>query len=260
MDFLKKQFEKVALAAALLLLIVAAVYLALQAGNLTQQEPAPLRKGEVVQPVDVSPYSNALDMLRKPTQWTSGLDMFRRVQTQIPDQGPATKTNLPTVVRIVREPFKLLFKAYSWNTQTQQPYNIQINLRDFRRTYFVPAVGDYVTDPNDRLANTGYKITKYERKITNVVTNVGQQDLDISEITLWHENEKPIVLVLGREAEEQEPVATIMCWGDTQARSVRRGDRFGCAGATYIVVDINSSQMIIVDTKSEEKQIIPLSR
>lgn len=52
----------------------------------------------------------------------------------------------------------------------------------------------------------------------------------------------------------------IMCWGDAQQRPVRRGQRFNCGGATYIVVDINSNQMIIVDTKTEKQEVIPLSR
>jgi hypothetical protein len=263
MDFLKKHYEKIVLSVALLALILTALYLALQAGEFGAGVVQPVPKGERVAAVDVSPYANALTALSNPPQWNmASRDLFGRgVLTSGPIEMPTnTFDGGPPVLLLAvkREPFKLLLKAYSWDAGKRAAYNIQLNFRDFRKTFFVPAVGDFV---QDRWENTGYKIASFTQKTTNIVTNVGRQDVDISELALQHAGEKPITLVLGREAEEEEPVAVFRCGTDLQDRSVRRGQRFACEGATYIVVDINSRQMIIVDAQSEEKKhVIPLAR
>lgn len=261
MDFLKKHFEKVALVLALLVLIVVAGILVWKAGSLGEQQFQPTRRGQPATGVDTAPYAQAMDTLKNPARWTAPRNPFAVGDIGSTIDAPVVSNGPPVaLMEVKREPFKLLFKAYSWDTAKLRPYNIQINFRDFTRTFFVRAVGDFVADPNDRLANTGYRITKFERKSTNVVTNVGPQELDVSEITLLHENEKPIVLPYGREAEEQEPVAVVRCLMDMQSLRVRRAQRFTCGDKTYIVVDINSTQMIIVDAKSEKQEVIPLSR
>ncbi len=261
MDFLKKHFEKVTLVVALLVLIAVAAVLVWKASNLGEQQFQPTRRGQPATGVDTTPYVAAMEILKNPARWVAPRNPFAVGDIGGTIEAPVVSNGPPVALtKVLREPFKLLFKAYSWETAKQRPYNVQINFRDFTRTFFIRAVGDFVTDPNDRLANTGYKITKFERKSTNVVSNVGQEELDVSEITLLHENEKPIVLPLGREAEEQEPVAVIRCAMDMQSSQVRRAQRFSCGDKTYIVVDINSTQMIIVDAKSEKREVIPLSR
>ncbi len=261
MDFLKKHYEKVVLTVALLLLIVAAVYLAFQLGE-TGESAGPVRTtGETVPVLDISTYTNAIAFLNNPPQWFMIVpDLFGQPPSA-PPRPPAGTNDLDggppvSLLRVAREPFKPRFYAYSWDAQKKEGYNFQINFRDFRKSFFVPAVGKYVQDDFE---NTGYKITKFERKTTNVVTNVGSQELDISELTLKHEGEEPILLVWGKEAEQKEPVAIVQCIESAQTLKVARGQRLACAGKTYIVVDINQTQMIIVDTESGKKHTIGLT-
>src|SRR5256885_15290081 len=74
MDFIKKHYEKIALAAALLILIASAISLALKVGALsTEIQEAPRRlkpKGEAVKPTGLGDYTNAIASLKEPTLWT----------------------------------------------------------------------------------------------------------------------------------------------------------------------------------------------
>lgn len=262
MDFLKKHYDKLALAGALLVLIVSALWLSTRVSSVsTETESIPRRtfKGDAVKPIDLGVYSNALDSLKAPPLWTKvPFDPFKTVITAvqtrntndipviIPDTGPPVQ-----LIGIAREPFKLLFKAYSGAGE-----NFQLNFQFRDRTFFVLAVGGKVAD---RYEDTGYVITNFEQKSTNVVTNVGPRAIDISELTLKHEGEDPITLTLGKEAIQREPVASVRCTDNLQTARARRGQRFDCGGKTYIVVDIKENQMIIVDAQSEEKHTISLS-
>jgi sorbitol-specific phosphotransferase system component IIA len=253
MDFLKKHYDKVLLAVTLLLLIVAVVYLSFRLSELGQEGGTIQTKGAPVPALDITVYTNAIASLENPPRWSlAAPDLFGQPPGPPVDGGPGT--NLPPetpqvyLLRVAREPFKLLFKAYTGNGS-----NIQINFRDFTKTFFVPAVGDFV---QDRFENTGYKITKFERKTTNVVTNVGMVEQDVSELTLKHEGEEPILLKLRQETEQKEPVASIRCGTSTQSRKMARGQRFNCGGKTYIVVDMNQTQMIIVEAESGKKHTI----
>jgi hypothetical protein len=253
MDFLKKHFEKVALAAGLLLLIASAVYLSFRL-NEVNQPPAPINvKGPAAPPMDLTTYAKAIESLNSPPQWkSSGQDMFSPVKAEAPLPPPEIPTNGPPVVllRVVREPFKLLFKAYIGEGRT-----FQLNFQFRPRTFFVEKVGDYV---EDRFENTGYKLIKFGKKIIEVEDpQIGRKTAkDVSELTIQHEGEDPITLVLGREAQQQEPVALVQCGSGAQSFKVRRGQRFSCAGKTYIVVDMTPTQMIIVDEQTKEKHTI----
>lgn len=261
MDFLKKHFEKVVLTVALLLLIVTVVYLAFKLGE-TNEGTGPVRTtGEPVPPLDISTYTNAISSLGNPPQWS-------KIEPDLFGQPPVIRSSGPTgevveglpvsVLRVAREPFKLLFKEYSWDAQKKEGYNFQINFRDFRKSFFVQSVGKPVQDDFE---NTGYKIVKFERKFVEFDDpQLGRKvEKDVSELSLQHEGENPILLVWGQEAEEKEPVALIQCAGGTQTRKVARGQKFVCGGKTYIVVDMNQTQMIIVDTESGKKHTIGLT-
>lgn len=260
MDFLKKHFEKVILAVALLVLIVSATLMALRVGALgTEVEAVAIRtfKAEPVQPMDLSKYSNAIASLAQPVLWTNYPGnpfgpAFAQTQEVVIVAPPPPPVAVPVqLVRVQRELFKLRFMAYSGAGE-----NFQLNFQFRPLSFFVHAVGDYV---RNRQENTGYKIISFERKTTNVVTDVGPREVDVSELTLQHEGEEPIRLVLNREAVQREPVATIRCVADMRTLQVRRGQRLDCGAKTYIVVDINQTQMVIVDAQSEEKHTIGLT-
>jgi hypothetical protein len=73
-----------------------------------------------------------------------------------------------------------------------------------------------------------------------------------------HDEGNPVVLALGKEGVDQEPVAQVHCSADGHTGEYRRGQLLTCKGATYKVIDIDSNlkQMIIIDTKTQEQHTI----
>ena len=73
MDFIKKHYEKILLALALLVLIGAAAYLAYSASKLSEEvQEAPRRpkpRGKTAQTGDIATYTNAIASLQTPPLW-----------------------------------------------------------------------------------------------------------------------------------------------------------------------------------------------
>lgn len=266
MDFLKKHGEKIAFALAMLILIGTAVWLTRKVGAITGNvEPYRQLKGGDIAKVTGEEYDQSLTKYLQPMLWTNApRDPFEplraqkaTVNTNDPPVPPPPYGQEMTLIRIVRVPFRLLFKAYSYDAKNSRAYNFQINFRDFRRTFFVENVGDEI---KDREVNTGYKTTKFQRIITprfdpSINSTV---ERDESELTIEHEGEPPKVLPLGREIEDQEPIATVRCADGLQRREVRRAEKFECDGKTYIVVDIKRDRVLIKDPKSGEELTVKL--
>ena len=261
MDFLKKHYEKISLATALLALIVSAIWLSLKVNALNSELAATQttresKRGASLH-VDMQTYSNAIVMLKEPPLWTNaptnpfGPTLDVRAQE-------VTETNaFPVILMSVgREPFKLLFKAYSYDNQKSEGYNFQINFQFRARTFFVRAVGDPI---RDRYEDTGYRLVKFERKSATVddPSVGGKREKDVSEVTVQHAGENPVVLVYLQETEEEEPVAKVRCGPAGVDRKYRRGQQItNCSGHTYKVVDIDLKQMVIVDVQTEEQRVI----
>jgi hypothetical protein len=266
MDFLKRHYEKIVLAVALVALIVSAIYLALQVNAISNAGPT-TRASTHVTPtlhVPLATYSNAILTLAEPPLWTNGVAFIpiSPGPSFIPppsDHGtsPVPVIEFPvTLVSLVRKPFKLLFMTYSYDASTGG-YNFQINFQFRARTFFIPAIGDVI---RDHYEDTGYRITKFEKKsvVVDDPTLGTKRDKDVSELTVQHEGNSPVVLVLSRESEDQEPVAEVRCAGDGQTGEYRRGQSFTCKGVTYkvIEIDINQKHMVIVDTQTQEQHTI----
>ena len=85
-------------------------------------------------------------------------------------------------------------------------YNFQINFQFRSRTFFIPAVRDII---KDHYEDTGYRIASFERKsvVVNDPTLNIPRNKDVSELTVQHEGSAPVLLGLGQESEDQEPVA-----------------------------------------------------
>jgi hypothetical protein len=260
MDFLKKHYEKVSLAAVLIVLIASAILLSLKANTLNSElgeGPDRVSTNDLVPQLDVQSYSNAILSLKQPPLWTNApSDLFAEVAA-VDVTNVITSTNGFQVIlmSVTRKPFKLLFKAYSYDAQKSDGYNFQVNFQFRSRTFFVRAAGDGV---KDHYEDTGYKVAKFEKKSVaiNDPSLGGKRDKDVSELTLQHEGERPVVLVILQETEEQEPVAKVRCGAAGVDREYRRGQSIGCNGRTYKVVDINLNQMIIVDIQTQEQQVI----
>jgi hypothetical protein len=258
MDFLKKHYEKIVLAITLVALIVSAVLLAMNVGTLSSQlaeEPNYVPTLAPAPHAVLGPYSNAVLSLAEPASWTNG-DPFKNPTVILaPTNTPVVPTNDFQVVlmNVVRKPFKLLFMTYSYDANADTGYNFQINFQFRSRTFFVRSVGDPI---RDRYEDTGYRITKFEKKSTTVDDPLlgSKREKDLSELTVQHEGGNPVVL--GLESEDQEPVAEVRCHADGAVKEYRRGQTIECDRKTYKVVDITLQQMVIVDAQTQEQHVI----
>jgi len=262
MDFLKKHYEKIVLAIVLVALIASAIFLALKISALSSEAPPNpvVGKAALATHAVFGNYSNAIGALAQPPLWTNtnGLDQIPLNGQSYTQQVVIPTNDFPVVLMgVVRKPFKLLFKIYSYDASTNEGYNFQINFQFRSRTFFIRSVGELI---KDRYEDTGYKITKFEKKSTMVNDPAlgGQHEKDVSELTVQHEGGKPVVLVLGEESEDQEPVAQMRCGQAGATREYRRGQSFDCDHKTYRVfdIDIDLKQMVIIDTQTQEQHII----
>jgi hypothetical protein len=261
MDFLKKHYEKIVLAVTLVALIVSAVLLAMNVGALSSQlaeEPNTIPKAAPVPRAILETYSNAVQSLAQPSLWTNDFNPF--INNSLPPTPTniiATATNeFPVILMsVVRKPFKLLFMTYSYDANAGMGYNFQINFQFRSRTFFTRSVGDPI---RDRYEDTGYRITRFEKKSATVDDPLlgSKREKDISELTVQHEGGNPVVLVLGLESEDQEPVAEVRCHADGATTEYRRGQSFECDHKTYKVVDITLQQMVIVDAQTQEQHVV----
>jgi hypothetical protein len=272
MDFLKRHWEKILLSLVLVGVIGMGAWLAFSVERLNSEiREAPNRpppKGEKVKPLDKTPLASAAEALQSPVLWDAiEADPFRAHQ-RVVEVAPGTNTQTGpveeplTLVRIERKPFKLLFKAYSWDAEKETGYNFQINFQYRGRTFFVPVVGDPIRGLRE---DTGYVSVSFAHKVQPVFRpDLGKEmEEDQSVLTIKHDDEKPIELVLGKVGEEQEPVATLRCevWpAPARLVEVRRGQAFECGGRGFIVVDITQKQVVIKDQKSAEKRTLDLRK
>ena len=259
MDFLRKHYEKIVLALVLVALIASAIYLALRISVLSAEPPpnAIVGRAALAPRVALGAYSNAIDVLAQPPLWTNAAG-FDPIQTGPVFTIPTITNEFPVILMgVVRKPFKLLFKIYSYDASTKEGYNFQINFQFRARTFFVRSVGDMI---KDRYDDTGYRITKFEKKsiMVNDPSLGGEHEKDVSELTVQHGNEKPVLLVLGQESEDQEPVALVRCGAAGATQEYRRGQLFECDRKTYRVfdIDMDRKQMVIIDTQTQEQHII----
>ena len=82
--------------------------------------------------------------------------------------------------------------------------------------------------------------------------------MDISELSIEKKDTPRIVLVLGKTAQEREPIALLHCSADNLETRLRLNDDITCGGKTYKVIDITPTQVIIEESQSKEKQTIGL--
>jgi hypothetical protein len=259
MDWLKKYYEKILLAGALLLLIVVATGLVFKIKSIETNLRLPEQGNKTVITVDLTPYSNAVAALKTPPQWSSpnAAALFPPVPVKAatnkvveiePPKGP-----IITLDSIVRRPFTLQFKAYIWDDKAKEGRNFQVNFITENRSFFVEKAGVEIAD---RHGKTGYTITKFDHKIAMVeVPGINSKmEQDTSELTVKHEGEDPIVLILGKVATYPKRYARIQC--PEKLIEAGKGDVFETGDKTYKVIDITDKEVIILDNKSGEKQTL----
>lgn len=266
MDFLKRHYEKLVLAVALLVLIGTAGYLANKVNDLRKQvQDAPLRmptKGRPVHPVPMDVYHRELARLKNPVLWTLPAGTMFPNNPVPTDNGtnnppPPPPPNKDIFLRqVIREPFRLRFDAYNWDSIKKEAHAFQINLPLRRRTYFVENLGQPVPEPG---VTNRYVLVKFEKKSALVaVPGMDPIERDVSELVVQRTGEEPILLVLGRIT-EPNPEVQVQCGKDPERLRLRVGGTFECDSRTYKVVDIAPTQMVIEDLKNGEKLPIPLT-
>jgi hypothetical protein len=269
MDFLKKHYEKITLAAALILLIVSAVLLALKVSALsTELDEAPRKapKPQLAPHIPLQIYSNAMQAVTDPPIWSTNeptrifnQDIYVEVRREV--VAPSTN-GLPILLAVVHKPFTLLFKTYSYDETKGEGYNFQLNFQYRAHTFFIQSVGDPIKDRygSGKTAgeDTGYKVVKFEKKSKTVDDPAlgGQHQVDVSELTVQHTGNNPKALVLGQVGVEEEPVALVRCDVASPNREYRRGQLIQCTGKTFKVVDMDLKQMVIVDTQTGDNYTI----
>jgi len=260
MNWIKKYYEKILLAGALLLLIFVTAGLVLKIRSLrtdinaTLNPPSPPLKA--VAPVELTPYTAAIATLKTPAQWTNenAAILFppMPVVTNVVAPPPASKIPPLQVEMITKRPFTLQFKAYLLaDAQKNTGRSFQVNFISENRTFFVESVGMEIAD---RTRKTGYFIKQFNRKSTLVERPGigGKVEEDCSELIVQGESGSPMTLVLGKLAEYPKRYARIRCPDKTV--ELTTGDTFESGGETYKVVDITDKEVIILHPKSGEKQ------
>jgi len=334
MDFLKRHYEKIVLAVALLTLIGAAAYLVMKVSDLEKTVGAPPipqpPRNTGVKPLNTDPYEKALASLERPPLWTRSATNLFGVTPVVQDtgifSGPITKIdNSATtgngalqvridqgvmnvdlgprweqqkgqfglkegdsvqirgsysgagaerrivaqeliahgktfnrepprsdpdlvLLKVNRQDFELLFRAYAWDEVTKQARSFQLNTRS--RTFFIGKVGDEITLAKDKV----YKLIKFEKLQETVeVAGIGPQVRDASRVTISLPGQEPIVLPVNKRV-QPNPTAEIKCRAKDEPLTVKVGDSFACARVAYKVVDISPTQVIL--TTPDNKQVV----
>ena len=236
MDFIKKHFEKILLAATLVVLLGVALVLWRKVDALSDQVAAgltgPTGKTNLA-PTPTADYYKTIDAIKSPANWqVSPIDPFHtgiEIYTP-PPTGPTNilkKVDLPVkpfaLKTITRKPFRMIFKSYTGLGES-------FAISEGKRTIFVPKVGDKIWSPIDKY-DTGFIVIKFEKKESMIdVPGIGKHLRDTSELTIQRGSEPPILLVLNRITEEREPEAVIICQIDNLDLPVRKGQHVVCGG------------------------------
>ena len=265
MDFIKKHLEKFLLAGVLLMLIGVAGLLAWKVEKLSEFVKAglsgPVRKAPL-KPTLTDTYSKAIAGFTNPTPWRISLadpfrtapEIFQQMPEKTSPEKPAPRPAQPfKLSTITRKPFRYVFKSYN-----KPGENFAIGDSISRRTFFVGKVGDKIWSQSAPVYDTGFVVTKFDKKdvlVENPHTHVTHLQ-DESELTIQRGTEPPLVLPLNRIIEEREPEAVLTCTTDNQNQPVRKNQSVLCGGRIYNVVDITLKQVIIVDEQTKEKLTI----
>lgn len=270
MEFLRKHWEKVLMLLALLGLIAAGAVLYLKIDKL-REGVAGLRgrthADATITPLPTDALTNSISRLNKPATWQEfPIDPFSPTPyVNITTTNTATNPLPPpkdiiviTLLEIRRVRFTMNLYAYAGNGR-----DFQINLKSRNRTYIIKNIGDLI---KDQFGDTGWVVTKFEKKFQEVPAPElgGTRKVDVSELTVEHKGDKPIILVLGKDSYYGEPVAKLQCdagRNKVTISEVKIGQNFGCGPYIYNVVDISEREMLFVDTrKPEEKHTLGIGQ
>lgn len=158
---------------------------------------------------------------------------------------------IPTVVWIGAKPMKILFTDYNGDgtnfTLHTSPCGPVL--------WFVPKIGMEVAD---RFRKSGYVIKKFEHKTRmSKIDATVSNEVDVSELTLQHEGEAPIVLVKGELKTVSEPVVRFVDSPSGRTADVYRSEeRFGWGESQYKIIEIKADCVVIMDERTSMRTTV----
>ncbi len=157
----------------------------------------------------------------------------------VPDTAALSKEGRFTLVKIYREPVRLLFKGY-----LQLPdggYSLQINWAG--QTTF-KKVGETIR---------GYRIDNFQKVIgTQEIQRGYLRDVDNSFVVIRKEPAPPVTLAKGNLVSEKELFAKLFDTQTSAVISVHVGSQIGA----YKVLDITEDQVLLSDQAGAKKEVL----
>ena len=156
------------------------------------------------------------------------------------------------LARFIQVPFRLILQAYDGDPAKPDSLTFQINTVDVRQpTQFLKL--------NDTIANTKFKIVKFEHKVvTNASTGTEQ---DVSEVTVQHiETGDQIVLPLEKTVNSPDSYALFRYLIDGKDYKVKRDKTFLLPpdNIELKVIDIKEAEAVIQTPQGEKVTISKL--
>lgn len=271
MEFLKKHYEKIALAIVSLVMIVTAFTLVGRMGGEEKKLPAIDKNIAPAKPLDTNELMQISALLKNPPAWGTndgprpfipdiwvwnGKEVFRPTKEpirDIPTGDPADELEWWAASRT----FPVKFMSVASTVGTNKVFAINL---PGAGTKFVK-----IGDPPIKQLIYGtmeeFVVLRYEeKKVEWFNPKVGaKQVTDVSELTLQRKSAgtvKEILLVVGKEVLESEPVARYRsnATGE-QSIELKRGSKFDYKGNKYELLRLDTSQPILIfkDVKTQKE-------
>lgn len=178
----------------------------------------------------------------------SNLEEFNaKTDPQSPQSHPEYITKL-RLKRIIKKPFRFIFKSWYGNPEQFESLNFQIETIDLKQpTQFVKI--------NGAVQGTNFKVVKFESK---TVTDSNQIRKDISELSLQNEEGELIVLPLEKIANFPKLSARFKYLWNGAEFEAKTNEQFSLEPApdrTYKVIDISLTQALVVDPAGQNVAI-----
>jgi hypothetical protein len=110
----------------------------------------------------------------------------------------------------------------------------------------------------DPYRNSGYVIKKFEYKTrASKIGTTATNKVDVSELTLQHEGEAPIVLVKGEWKTVSEPVMRFVDSPSGRTVDVYRSEEnFACGSSFYRIIEIKSDCVVVMDGRTSTRSTL----
>jgi hypothetical protein len=156
------------------------------------------------------------------------------------------------LVRVIKQPFRILFNAYDGDPKKPESLEFQINVVDVNEPSQFVKIGDII-------AQTKFKVIKFEEKIASPRGSAG----DFSELTLTNtETGKEVVLTLGRITDTPDSYALLCYLWDNTEFMVKKGAEFVLPPditLKYRLIDVTESEASIKTPSGQEVTVPSLN-